>query len=259
MDAEEAAAARSWVEFGRELRWWRRAAGLTQSQLGQRVGYHHSVISRVESGRREPPAGLVRRLDDVLAANGALVALEANRAPRGATASAGDPTLFAATPGVLTADGVTPPGVAVWPTRLPYAGVACPLHGDAGCAVPAPGDVLTTVAGLVRRRRSCPPNRSPTSCTGWPRCCRATRRPPRSTSRPTSWAPSRACDGRRAPWWSGGLPDRVVTCRWPPLGQVTGRPFVPAPFIDRVRLRSLTQRKHCTPRLPLRHSRSNGW
>ncbi|MEV4543696.1 helix-turn-helix domain-containing protein [Micromonospora echinaurantiaca] len=150
MDAEGAGAARSWVEFGRELRWWRRAAGLTQSQLGQRVGYHHSVISRVESGLREAPAGLARRLDDVLATNGALAALGAGRGPRDAAAPTGDPTLFAA-PGVLTADGVTPPGVPVWPTRLPYAGIACPLHGDAGCAVPAPGDVLTTIARLVRR------------------------------------------------------------------------------------------------------------
>lgn len=151
MEAEGAGGARSWTEFGRELRWWRRAAGLTQTQLGRRVGYHHSVISRVESGLREPPAGLARRLDEVLATNGALTGLVSSGAPRNATAPVGDPTLFAATPGVLAVDGLTPPGVPVWPTRLPYAGIACPLHGDAGCVVPPPGDVLTTIARLARR------------------------------------------------------------------------------------------------------------
>ncbi|MGC1211075.1 MAG: hypothetical protein WA890_07430 [Micromonospora sp.] len=39
MDAEEVGTPGSWLEFGGELRLWRRRAGLTQTQLGLRVGY----------------------------------------------------------------------------------------------------------------------------------------------------------------------------------------------------------------------------
>ncbi|WP_263168245.1 helix-turn-helix domain-containing protein [Streptomyces sp. SCSIO ZS0520] len=65
-----------WAEFGELLRHHRRRAGLTQSQLGARVGYHHSLISKWESGQRELAAPLVDRLDAALGAGGALRAAE---------------------------------------------------------------------------------------------------------------------------------------------------------------------------------------
>ena len=40
----------------------RRAAGLTQSELAQRVGVARSAISMYESGRREPGADVLLRL-----------------------------------------------------------------------------------------------------------------------------------------------------------------------------------------------------
>ncbi|SCG65939.1 helix-turn-helix domain-containing protein [Micromonospora halophytica] len=141
-----------WAEFGRELRSWRRRAGLTQGQLGLRVGYHHSVISKVESGLREPPMGLPARLDELLGTGGTLTALAgpgARRRP--AHLAVNDPTLFAVVPGADTTDRVTPPGVPVWPLRLPDRGFSCPLHGDDGCAVPPVGDVLAALARLDRR------------------------------------------------------------------------------------------------------------
>ncbi|MEU3955584.1 helix-turn-helix transcriptional regulator, partial [Streptomyces achromogenes] len=98
---ETAQPVESWAEFGRRLRAWRRRAGLTQSQLGLRVGYHHSLISRLEAGLREPPAGLVGRLDSVLGAGGELAAVAA--APVGAPyrpeGPPANPRLFAPVPG----------------------------------------------------------------------------------------------------------------------------------------------------------------
>ncbi|RLK53680.1 helix-turn-helix domain-containing protein [Actinokineospora cianjurensis] len=120
-----------WPEFGRRMREWRRRAGLTQAQLGLRVGYHHSLISKLESGVRVPPAGLVDCLDQILGADGELIALcrEPAREP--------DPpqrTLLSLLPGA----GVEPVPVAVrfWPATLPEDGIGCPLHGHLGCAVP---------------------------------------------------------------------------------------------------------------------------
>uniref|UniRef100_UPI002867C811 helix-turn-helix domain-containing protein n=1 Tax=Streptomyces sp. WELS2 TaxID=2749435 RepID=UPI002867C811 len=76
---ETAQPVESWAEFGRRLRAWRRQAGLTQSQLGLKVGYHHSLISRLEAGLREPPAGLAGRLDSVLGTGGELAAVVGRR------------------------------------------------------------------------------------------------------------------------------------------------------------------------------------
>ncbi|MCQ6554835.1 helix-turn-helix domain-containing protein [Streptomyces sp. C10-9-1] len=125
-----------WREFGHHLRHWRRQAGVTQQQLGLRVGYHHSQISRLEAGLREPPVELVRRLDSALGTGGRLASIAA--APRPAPGEPHGlprhPALFAAPPG--TEDGGGPPGSAAWPSELPAEGLACPLHGVAGCAVP---------------------------------------------------------------------------------------------------------------------------
>ncbi|NES13507.1 MULTISPECIES: helix-turn-helix transcriptional regulator [Micromonospora] len=160
MDAGDGPGARPWAEFGRELRVWRRRAGLTQGQLGLRVGYHYSVISKLESGLREPPMGLPRRLDALLGSDGTLTALAEpsgrGRPPRGPS----DPTLFPVLPAVDGTEALAAPGVPVWPPLLPYAGFACPLHDVAGCPVPGPHDLLPALARLVRGGPAALPDRA---------------------------------------------------------------------------------------------------
>ncbi|MEV8123361.1 helix-turn-helix transcriptional regulator [Streptomyces sp. NPDC085944] len=143
------AAGASWAEFGRRLRTLRRAAGLTQLQLGLRVGYHHSAVSKLEAGLREPPGELVRRLDTVLQTGGELAAIVAapREAPRRAGRSPADPALFAPLPGADTPVGQGAPDPRMWPARLPAEGLVCPLHGTAGCAVPDPGELPALLDG----------------------------------------------------------------------------------------------------------------
>ncbi|WP_343239014.1 helix-turn-helix transcriptional regulator, partial [Streptomyces sp. SID9124] len=80
---------RAWRVFGTRLRHWRRRAGLTQAQVGARVGYDHTAISKLEHGSRRTPLPLARRLDGLLAAGGDLVAAceEAERADAGEPAT----------------------------------------------------------------------------------------------------------------------------------------------------------------------------
>nr|BFD84780.1 helix-turn-helix transcriptional regulator [Streptomyces sp. Xyl84] len=143
-------AAREWGEFGRRLRSRRRQAGLTQLQLGLRVGYHHTLISKLESGLREPPAGLVRRLDAVLETGGELAAVVA--APRGVPSARTPPPLdrklFGAMPGADTAGDREAWDPRLWPRELPAEGLACPLHGTTGCAVPEQAGLPALLAGL---------------------------------------------------------------------------------------------------------------
>ena len=40
--------------FGAEVRRWRNAAGMSQEQLGQRIGYSAALVGRVELGERSP-------------------------------------------------------------------------------------------------------------------------------------------------------------------------------------------------------------
>ncbi|MEJ2858714.1 MULTISPECIES: helix-turn-helix domain-containing protein [unclassified Saccharothrix] len=54
------------AEFGRRLRELRTAAGLTQAGLGRLLGYHHSLISKVEAGTRRPPPDLAVKCADLL-------------------------------------------------------------------------------------------------------------------------------------------------------------------------------------------------
>ncbi|MFJ4330476.1 helix-turn-helix domain-containing protein [Streptomyces sp. NPDC088935] len=138
-----------WAEFGRQLRSLRRAAGLTQLQLGLRVGYHHSAVSKLEAGLREPPVGLVRRLDAVLETGGELAALAAapREVPRRPGRFPADPALFAPLPGADAPAGQGAPDARMWPARLPAEGLACPLHGTAGCAVPDPGELPVLLGG----------------------------------------------------------------------------------------------------------------
>ncbi|MEU2250174.1 helix-turn-helix transcriptional regulator [Streptomyces sp. NPDC019224] len=142
---------RAWRAFGVRLRHWRRRAGLTQAQVGARIGYDHTAISKLEHGSRRTPLPLARRLDHLLAADGDLVAAceEAEAGERAepappAPAPLPDPVHQGPLPGepdggVLTA--MLPPG-AVPPRRLPAYGLVCPLHGRDGCAVPALADMV---------------------------------------------------------------------------------------------------------------------
>jgi DNA-binding XRE family transcriptional regulator len=61
------------VHFGHQLREWRIAAGLTQAELGQRLAYDHSFISRLERGYRWPTKQFALRCDEILGAGGVLV------------------------------------------------------------------------------------------------------------------------------------------------------------------------------------------
>ncbi|MFI0819913.1 Scr1 family TA system antitoxin-like transcriptional regulator [Streptomyces sp. NPDC021098] len=62
--------------FGRQLKLLREAAGLTQAELGARVGYSADQIASVECGRRIPKPDLIDKLDEVLAAGGLLKAMK---------------------------------------------------------------------------------------------------------------------------------------------------------------------------------------
>jgi len=60
--------------FGRQLKLLREKAGLTQTELGLRVGYSADQIASVECGRRIPKPDLIDKVDEVLAAGGVLKA-----------------------------------------------------------------------------------------------------------------------------------------------------------------------------------------
>ena len=58
--------------FGAELRRIRMAAGLSQEQLGQRIGYSGPLIGKAEIGERAPSEDLAGRCDEALDAQGLL-------------------------------------------------------------------------------------------------------------------------------------------------------------------------------------------
>ncbi|GAA3348123.1 helix-turn-helix transcriptional regulator [Amorphoplanes nipponensis] len=157
MPADRQPAQRAWIEYGRRLRAWRRRAGLTQRQVGDHLGYHHTVISKVEQGLREVPAGAAPRLDRLLRAGGELISVPDARADRPEPAD-----LALAESGFLPlphGGGTTlvRPTDCGWPTSLPEHGLLCPRHGDTGCAVPGPAAAhQMTVALDERLRRGLP-------------------------------------------------------------------------------------------------------
>jgi transcriptional regulator with XRE-family HTH domain len=62
---------------GRQLKVLRERAGLTQRELGDRLGYSEDLISSVERGRRTPQRELLENADELLDASGVLkVAIE---------------------------------------------------------------------------------------------------------------------------------------------------------------------------------------
>ena len=98
------------IHFGRRLRYWRRAAGLTQAELGRRMAYDHSFISRVERGSRWPTRELAHRCDALLGASGELVDLwrqadlerQSNNRPTADPATVADLATLLAEPGAGT-------------------------------------------------------------------------------------------------------------------------------------------------------------
>ncbi|MFE6779568.1 helix-turn-helix domain-containing protein [Streptomyces sp. NPDC057702] len=155
MPVKDAPVSGVWTEFGRALRHCRRRAGLTQHQLGLRLGYHHSVVSKWESGKRELPASLVRRLDAVLGAGGELSAIAAGAHGSPAGWPGGSPrdaaSLFLPVPGERRQPRpLGPLGVDDWPARLSVQGPRCPLHARVDCAVPALGETRALLARVDR-------------------------------------------------------------------------------------------------------------
>ncbi|MFF2962562.1 helix-turn-helix domain-containing protein [Streptomyces sp. NPDC057963] len=160
-----------WRAFGTRLRQWRRRAGLTQAQVGARVGYDHTAISKLEHGTRKAPLPLARRLDDLLTAGGDLLdACEAAEAegPGGTGGESGAvrPAATAARTGPLPGEpaggallSMLPPDTAL-PTSLPSYGLMCPAHGRDGCTVPALADVIalhSAFCALGPATVPCPP------------------------------------------------------------------------------------------------------
>lgn len=47
------------------LREWRKKVGLTQEQLGQRIGVDQSTIARIENGRVDPTLRVARVLHEL--------------------------------------------------------------------------------------------------------------------------------------------------------------------------------------------------
>ena len=62
--------------FSEELRRARAAAGLTQDQLAERVGYSPSLVAHVETGSRAPSLDFARRGDEALGTGGLLARLQ---------------------------------------------------------------------------------------------------------------------------------------------------------------------------------------
>ena len=58
--------------FGAEVRRWRTAAGLSQEQLGQKVGYSGAQVGKVETGERTPSADFVEYCDQAIPDAGGL-------------------------------------------------------------------------------------------------------------------------------------------------------------------------------------------
>ncbi len=52
--------------FGAEVRRWRNAAGLSQEQLGQRIGYSGALVGKVETGDRAPSLDFAEGCDRAL-------------------------------------------------------------------------------------------------------------------------------------------------------------------------------------------------
>ncbi|WP_145905365.1 helix-turn-helix domain-containing protein [Kitasatospora viridis] len=115
--------------LGAELRRLRLAAGLSLTQLGERLSYSKGHLSKIERGQKTPPVELVRRCDALLRADGRLIAL-APAEPvrrRGGAADLDRRQALAVGAGSLLALGLgTPAGV---PAAVPTVGTAVETTG----------------------------------------------------------------------------------------------------------------------------------
>jgi len=143
--------------FGRRLRHWRRIAGLTQADLGRKLAYDHSFISRVECGTRWPPRDLAVHCDDVLGTGQELVHLwrlaerERRRAispAPDAVALAGLATLLGTYRAIDRAGGATDP-VLQWLSAVPQPLLRRLIALGADYARLASQSPTTTPAGAV--------------------------------------------------------------------------------------------------------------
>jgi len=60
---------------GRQIKLWREAAGLKQTELGAAIGYGEEMVSAVERGRRYPKREFLESADKALSAGGKLAAM----------------------------------------------------------------------------------------------------------------------------------------------------------------------------------------
>jgi transcriptional regulator with XRE-family HTH domain len=60
--------------FGRQVKLFRERAGLTQAELGRRIGYSGDLVASVERGRRVAQPEFIDAADEVLDAGGVLAA-----------------------------------------------------------------------------------------------------------------------------------------------------------------------------------------
>lgn len=128
-------------EFGLQLRRLREQAGLTQVQLAARLGYHHTYVSKIESGAREPRIAFASKADDVLEAGGTLLAL-ATKVRARLRADLYVTTGTAAIPLPCAPPGSDPPRTPqARQVQLPAFGITCPSHGSSGCAAPVPAGI----------------------------------------------------------------------------------------------------------------------
>lgn len=70
MEDEEAMAVLKAV--GRQIKMWREAAGMRQTEFGAAIGYSEEMVSSVERGRRAPKPEFLDKADDVVGAGGKL-------------------------------------------------------------------------------------------------------------------------------------------------------------------------------------------
>jgi transcriptional regulator with XRE-family HTH domain len=64
--------------IGRQIKLWREAAGLTQTEFGAAVGYSEEMVSKVERGIRVPKVTLLDDADRVLNAGGKISAMRSD-------------------------------------------------------------------------------------------------------------------------------------------------------------------------------------
>lgn len=74
VEDEEAAAVLKAV--GRQIKAWREATGMRQSEFGAAIGYGEEMVSSVERGRRVPQPEFLDKADEVLDAGGKLSAMK---------------------------------------------------------------------------------------------------------------------------------------------------------------------------------------